>query len=67
MISFNVKRFRSIVEERGLKHNWIAERAGITRQFLQLIISGERNPSDDTLKAIAKAINVRHKELINEK
>lgn len=64
MISFNIENFKAIVKARGLKHTWIAKQARLSRTFLEFIIMGKRQPSKESLKAIAVAMGVKQKELV---
>lgn len=57
-----LKRIR---EEKGLTQVELAEKSGITREYITMIESGARkNPTIDVLKALAKALRVNVTELL---
>ncbi|WP_290652582.1 XRE family transcriptional regulator, partial [Aquisalimonas sp.] len=51
-------RIRSIRQQRGLKVKQLAEAAGITSSLLSQVERGLSNPSINTLRAIAQALDV---------
>ena len=44
IIAETVKRFKQIRQEKGLSHEALARRAGVTRPAISHIESGKRNP-----------------------
>jgi transcriptional regulator with XRE-family HTH domain len=54
-IGANIKRFRKL---RGLTQERLAEKANISRSYLADVERDRYNPSVDTLKAIAEALDV---------
>lgn len=44
---------------RGMKQNDLAEKAGLKKNTISLIVNNKRNVSVDSLVAIAKALEVR--------
>ena len=53
-------RIKEVLEERGIKQTWLAERLG--KSFC--IVCNRRQPSLDVLFEIAQILNVDPKELI---
>lgn len=53
----NRKWLTDIRNDLGLTHQEVAERAQIDRSFYTQIETGARNPSVETAKKIAKALN----------
>ncbi|WP_425622501.1 helix-turn-helix domain-containing protein [Brevibacillus borstelensis] len=57
----NIKRFRKL---RGLTQEKLAEKANMSRSYLADVERDRYNPSVDTLKAIAEALNVGVDDLL---
>lgn len=57
---FNIAK---IIREQGLIQYKVAERAGLTEHRLSKIINGRAVPTEAELKAIAKVLGVKTKEL----
>jgi transcriptional regulator with XRE-family HTH domain len=53
-----------VLEERGIKHTWLAERLGKSFCIVNSYVCNRRQPSLDVLFEIAKILNVDPKELI---
>jgi transcriptional regulator with XRE-family HTH domain len=53
------KRLRQLRNERGLSQRALAEKAGISREFLARLETGRQDPTLSTLEKIAKALKVR--------
>jgi DNA-binding XRE family transcriptional regulator len=51
------------IEKRGLKKGWIAEKAGISRSTLALIVSGRSEPTLKVALRIAKVLGMTVEEL----
>ncbi|HYD66722.1 helix-turn-helix transcriptional regulator [Azospirillum sp.] len=51
-------------EYRGLTQEQLAGKAGITKPYLSQLETGARNPSIDTAKALAEALNVDVDDLV---
>lgn len=62
LVGWNLSRIR---KERGLTQEQLAERSGLSQQYLSGLESGRRNPTVVTLFEIASALGVSHVELVN--
>ncbi|MBR2458619.1 MAG: helix-turn-helix transcriptional regulator [Bacteroidaceae bacterium] len=58
------KSHRRGLEERGIKHTWLAERLGKSFCIVNSYVCNRRQPSLEVLFEIAKILNVEPKELI---
>ncbi|MBA8910695.1 helix-turn-helix domain-containing protein [Aminobacter ciceronei] len=58
------RNFARLRKESGLSQEQVAERADLTQQYISGIETGKRNPTIETLYAIAKAFGVSHVELV---
>ena len=63
LVGRNAARLR---EEAGLTQEQLAERCGLSQQYLSGLESGRRNPTVVTLYEIAAALGVSHVELVRE-
>ena len=54
-----------VLEERGIKQTWLAERLGKSFCIVNSYVCNRRQPSLDVLFEIAKILNVDPKELID--
>ena len=53
------ERLREVRERRGLSQNALAERAGVSRQLVFYLESGQRqSPTVDNAKKLARVLNV---------
>lgn len=52
------QKLRQVINERGIKQCWVAERAGISATTLNSILVGHRNPSAESVAKIALALGV---------
>jgi transcriptional regulator with XRE-family HTH domain len=59
----NAARLR---KEAGLTQEQLAERSGLSQQYLSKLESGRRNPTVVTLYELATALGVSHVELVRE-
>ncbi len=50
--------------KRGLTQEQLAERSGLTQQYLSDLERGKRNPTIVTIWEIAQALEVSHEELV---
>jgi transcriptional regulator with XRE-family HTH domain len=65
MPSFNTERFQELARERGdTTLDAIAQRTGLHKGLLSRLTRGERQPTIDTLAAIADGYHVPTDELI---
>ena len=60
-------RIKEVIEERGIKQTWLAERLGRSFCIVNSYICNRRQPSLDVLLEIAKILNVDPKDLIADK
>lgn len=61
LVGDNCARIR---KERGLTQEQLAERSGLTQQYLSDLERGKRNPTIVTLYEISQALGVSHVELV---
>ena len=54
-----------VLEERGIKQTWLADRLGKSFCIVNSYVCNYRQPSLDVLFEIAKILNVNSKELID--
>jgi transcriptional regulator with XRE-family HTH domain len=59
-------RIKEVLEERGIKQTWLAERLGKSFCIVNSYVCNRRQPSLDVLFDIAKILNVDPKELIGD-
>ena len=57
-------RINEVLEERGIKQTWLAERLGKSFCIVNSYVCNRRQPSLDVLFEIANILNVDPKELI---
>lgn len=55
-----------MLEERGIKQTWLAEKLGKSFCMVNSYVCNRRQPSIEVLFEIAKILNVNPKELIKE-
>jgi transcriptional regulator with XRE-family HTH domain len=53
------KRLRQFRNERGLSQRSLAEKAGISREYLARLETGRQDPTLSTLEKLAKALGVK--------
>lgn len=58
-------RIKEVIEERGIKQTWLAERLGRSFCIVNSYVCNRRQPNLDVLFEIAKILNVDPKELIS--
>ena len=58
-------RIKEVLEERGIKQTWLAERLGKSFCIVNSYVCNRRQPSLDILFEIAQILNVDPKELID--
>ena len=59
-------RIKEVLEERGIKQTWLAERLGKSFCIVNSYVCNRRQPSLDVLFEIAKILNVDPKDLIGD-
>lgn len=57
-------RIKEVLEDRGIKQTWLAERLCKSFCIVNSYVCNRRQPSLDVLFEIAKILNEDHKELI---
>ncbi len=62
LVGRNAARLR---KERGLTQEQLAERSGLSQQYLSGLEQGRRNPTIVTLYEIASALGVSHVNLVS--
>ena len=62
----HMNRIKEVLEERGIKQTWLAERLGKSFCIVNSYVCNRRQPSLDVLFEIAKILNVNPKELIED-
>ena len=61
-----MNRIKEVLEERGIKQTWLAERLGKSFCIVNSYVCNRRQPSLDVLFEIAKILNIDPKELIGD-
>ncbi len=59
------KRVRELRNQKGMSQEMLAEESGLSLRTIQRIENGETEPTGDTLKRLANALNVNPDELID--
>ena len=62
-----MNRIKEVLEERGIKQTWLAEKLGKSFCIVNSYACNRRQPSLDVLFEIAKILNMDPKELIVSK
>ena len=57
-------RIKEVLEERGIKQTWLAEKLGKSVCMVNSYVCNRRQPSLEVLFEIARILNVDPKELI---
>ena len=60
-----MNRIKEVLEERGIKQTWLAERLGKSFCIVNSYVCNRRQPSLDVLFEIAKILNVSPKDLLS--
>ena len=60
-------RIKEVLEERGIKQTWLAEKLGKSFCIVNSYVCNRRQPSLEVLFEIAKILNVSPKDLIANK
>lgn len=61
----SMNRIKEVLEERGIKQTWLAERLGKSFCIVNSYVCNRRQPSLEVLFEIAKILNVDPKELLD--
>ena len=59
-----VMRLKKIRAQRGLTQEGLADKAGVSRQYLSRLETGRHDPSLSTLVKLAKALRVKVTDLL---
>ncbi|KGN87580.1 MULTISPECIES: helix-turn-helix domain-containing protein [Bacteroidales] len=59
-----MNRIKEVLEEKGIKQTWLAEKLGKSFSIVNAYVCNRRQPSLETLFRIAEILNVDVKELI---
>lgn len=59
-------RIREVLEEKNKTNNWLADKLGVDPVTISRYVNNHRQPSMETLQAIAKVLGVKMKDLIND-
>ena len=59
-----MNRIKEVLEEKGIKQTWLAEKLGKSFSIVNSYVCNRRQPSLETLFRIAEILNVDVKELI---
>ena len=62
-----MNRIKEVLEEKGIKQTWLAERLGKSFSIVNAYVCNRRQPSLELLFEIAKLLQVDPKELIDSK
>ena len=62
-----MNRIKEVLEQRGIKQTWLAERLGKSFCIVNSYVCNRRQPSLEVLFEIAKILNVDPKELLKNK
>ena len=60
-----MNRIKEVLEERGIKQTWLAEKLGKSFCMVNSYVCNRRQPSLEVLFEIAKILNVNPEELID--
>jgi putative transcriptional regulator len=61
-----MNRIKEVLQEKGIKQTWLAEKLGKSFNIVNDYCNNRRQPSLELLFKIGKILNVKPKELINE-
>lgn len=56
-------RLQNIIEERGIKNIWLAEKAGVNNSTVGNIIKNRHNPNVEIAIKIAQALNMKVEDI----
>jgi transcriptional regulator with XRE-family HTH domain len=61
-----MNRIKEVLEEKGIKQTWLAEKIGKSYTVVNAYVQNRRQPSLEMLFEIARVLEVKVKDLINE-
>lgn len=59
-----MNRIKEVLEERGIKQTWLAEKLGKSYNMINSYVQNRSQPSLETLNQIAELLNIDIRELI---
>ena len=59
-----MNRIKEVLEEKGIKQTWLAEKLGKSYNMVNAYAQNRRQPSVETLVVIAEILNIDVKELL---
>ena len=62
-----MNRIKEILDEKGIKQTWLAERCGKSYNMINSYVQNRRQPSVELLYKIAEILEVNVRELLIEK
>jgi transcriptional regulator with XRE-family HTH domain len=62
-----MNRIKEVLEERGIKQTWLAEKLGKSYNMVNSYVQNRRQPSIEDLYKIAVILNVEAKDLLTER
>ena len=62
-----MNRIKEVLEEKGIKQIWLAEKLGKSYNMVNGYVQNRRQPSLEDLYKIAKILDVQVEELLNKK
>lgn len=60
-----MNRFKEVLQEKGIKQTWLAEKLGKSFNNVNDYCNNRRRPSLEILFSIAELLNVNPKDLLN--
>ena len=63
---FKMNRIKEVLEEKGIKQIWLAEKLGKSYNMVNSYVQNRRQPSIECLYEIAEILNISVKELLVE-
>ena len=61
-----MNRIKEVLEQKGIKQKWLSEKLGKSYNMVNSYAQNRRQPSVETLFDIAKILDVKVSELLNE-
>ena len=61
-----MNRIKEVIEEKGIKQIWLAEKLGKSYNMVNSYVQNRRQPSIECLYEIAEILNISVKELLVE-
>jgi putative transcriptional regulator len=64
MIITYMNRIKEVLEDKGIKQTWLAEKLGKSYPMVNAYVQNRRQPSLEVLYSIAELLNVNPKDLL---